>query len=43
VAYGDHETDFPLLKIAQRGIVVNPDAKLTVKAKENQLELVDWE
>ena len=42
-AYGDHETDFPLLKIAQRGIVVNPDAKLTVKAKENQLELVNWE
>ena len=41
-AYGDHETDFPLLKIAHRGIVVNPDAQLAHKAKENQLEIVDW-
>lgn len=41
-AYGDHESDFPLLKIAQHGIVVNPDEKLRLKAKKNQLELVDW-
>ena len=41
-AYGDHESDFPLLKFAKRGIVVNPDEKLRLKAKNNQLELVDW-
>lgn len=41
-AYGDHESDFPLLKIADRGIVVNPDKKLRLKAKNNNLELIDW-
>ena len=43
VAYGDHEADFPLLKIAQRGVVVNPDEKLRVKAGDHQLEFVEWQ
>lgn len=42
VAYADHESDFPLLKIATRGIVVNPDKALRLKAKVNHLEHVDW-
>ena len=42
VAYADHESDFPLLKIATRGIVVNPDKALRIKAKINYLEHVDW-
>ena len=41
-AYGDHESDFPLLKIAERGIVVNPGRKLRLKANMNQLEPVEW-
>ena len=41
-AYGDHESDFPLLKIAMRGIVVNPDKTLRLKAKNKSLEHVDW-
>jgi len=41
-AYGDHESDFPLLKIADRGIVVNPDQSLRLKAKNNNLEVIDW-
>ncbi|GMR06543.1 MAG: HAD-IB family hydrolase [Gammaproteobacteria bacterium] len=41
-AYGDHESDFPLLKIADRGIVVNPDQKLRLKAKNSNLEVIDW-
>lgn len=42
VAYGDHESDFPLLRLAQRGVVVNPDKKLRAKAALNQLEIVEW-
>lgn len=41
-AYGDHESDFPMLKIAQQGIVVNPDEKLRLKAINNQLAHVNW-
>lgn len=42
VAYGDHETDIPLLKIAERGVIVNPDEKLRLTAGDHQLEFVDW-
>jgi phosphatidylglycerophosphatase C len=41
-AYSDHESDFPLLKLADRGIVVNPDQKLRLKLKNNNLEFIDW-
>ncbi len=41
-AYADHESDFPLLKLAERGIVVNPDKKLKVKARSNNLDHVVW-
>jgi len=41
-AYADHETDFPLLKLADKGIVVNPDEKLRLKAQNNNLEIIDW-
>ncbi|GMT41048.1 MAG: haloacid dehalogenase [bacterium] len=41
-AYGDHESDFPLLKIANRGIVVNPDQNLRLKAKNSKLEVIHW-
>ncbi len=41
-AYADHETDIPLLKIAERGVVVNPDENLRLKAGNHQLEFVDW-
>lgn len=42
IAYADHKSDFPVLKIAQRGIVVNPDKILRKKADRNQLEVVEW-
>lgn len=42
LAYADHATDFPLLKSAERGIVVNPDYKLRQKALENNLEIINW-
>lgn len=41
-AYADHETDFPLLKLAYRGFVVNPDSKLRLKAINNNLETIEW-
>lgn len=42
LAYGDHATDFPVLKSADRGIVVNPDRKLRLKALDNNLEIISW-
>jgi phosphatidylglycerophosphatase C len=42
LAYADHESDFPVLKIAQRGIVINPGKSLRKKAMLNQLEITDW-
>lgn len=43
VAYGDHQTDFPLLKLADRGVVVNPGRKLRLEADRHKLEFVVWE
>jgi HAD superfamily hydrolase (TIGR01490 family) len=42
IAYADHKSDFPILNIAQRGIVVNPDKKLRKKAERNQLKITYW-
>jgi len=42
MAYADHKSDFPVLNIAQRGIVVNPDKILRKKALRNQLEITEW-
>ena len=42
IAYADHKSDFPILKIAQRGIVINPDKMLRKKAVRNQLEIAEW-
>jgi phosphatidylglycerophosphatase C len=42
MAYADHKSDFPILKIAQRGIVVNPGKLLRKKADRNQLEITEW-
>lgn len=42
VAYADHKTDIPLLKIAERGVIVNPDDKLRLTAGDHQLDIVDW-
>ena len=41
-AYSDHESDFPLLKIANHGIVVNPGQDLRQKVENNNLEFIHW-
>ena len=42
VAYADHESDFPLLKLATKGYVVNPDNTLKYKALNNGLDSLVW-
>ncbi len=41
-AFGDHLTDFPLLKMAEQGFVVNPDKALRQEADANHLQHVYW-
>lgn len=41
-AYGDHHSDIPLLKIAQRHVAVDPDRKLKRYAKRNGWEIANW-
>jgi len=42
VAYSDHHTDFDLLRWADEGVAVNPNAKLRRRAGAAGLEIVDW-
>lgn len=41
-AYGDHHSDLPLLRWADRGIVVCPDPVLARAAADAGLEIVRW-
>ena len=43
VAYSDHHTDFALLRWAQEGVAVNPNAKLRRLAAAHGLATVDWD
>lgn len=43
VAYSDHHSDLGLLRLAQEGVAVNPNAKLRRLAQEHKLAVVDWE
>ena len=40
--YSDHHSDFDLLKAADEGVAVNPNAKLRRLAGEHGLQVVDW-
>lgn len=40
--YSDHHSDFELLKAADEGVAVNPNAKLRRLAKRHGLSVVDW-
>ncbi len=40
--YSDHHSDFELLKVADEGVAVNPNAKLRRLAGEHGLQVVDW-
>lgn len=40
--YSDHHSDFELLKAANEGVAVNPNAKLQRLAGEHGLQVVDW-
>lgn len=42
MAYADHKSDFPLLKNAQRGVLVNPGKQLRDDALSNQFEIAEW-
>lgn len=43
VFYSDHHTDLPCLNWADRGVAVNPSAKLRAQAGANNVEVVDWD
>lgn len=43
VAYSDHHTDFALLRWAQEGVAVNPNAKLRRLAEAHDMTVVDWD
>ena len=43
VFYSDHHTDLPCLKWADRGVAVNPSAKLRRLAPKNNVETVNWD
>lgn len=43
VFYSDHHTDLPCLKWADRGVAVNPSAKLRALAANNDVEVADWD
>jgi phosphatidylglycerophosphatase C len=42
VAYTDHHSDFDLLRWADEGVAVNPNAKLRRLAEANKLKIEDW-
>lgn len=41
--YSDHHTDLPCLTWADKGVAVNPSAKLRSLAPKNGVEIVDWD
>ncbi len=41
-AYSDHHTDFEFLRLAEKGVAVNPNAKLRALAQAHGLAVVDW-
>ena len=43
VFYSDHHTDLPCLNWADRGVAVNPSARLRALAPKNNVEIVDWD
>ena len=43
VFYSDHHTDLPCLNWADRGVAVNPSARLRKLAPDNNVEIVDWD
>jgi len=43
VFYSDHHTDLPCLNWADRGVAVNPSARLRALAPKNDVEIVDWD
>lgn len=43
VFYSDHHTDLPCLNWADRGVAVNPSARLRKLAPQNNVEIVDWD
>jgi len=42
IFYSDHHSDFELLKMADEGIAVNPNAKLHKLALEHGIQIADW-
>ena len=42
VVYSDHHSDFELLRAADEGVAVNPNAKLRRLAAKHGLPVVDW-
>jgi HAD superfamily hydrolase (TIGR01490 family) len=43
IAYADHHSDLPLLRWADRGVAVNPTARLARAAWSEGLPVEDWE
>ncbi len=41
-SYGDHETDIPMLEMAEHPVAVNPKRGLESVAKERGWDIVDW-
>jgi len=42
IAYSDHHSDIPMLRLAVRGIAVNPSPRLRVMAEVEGFEIEDW-
>ena len=42
VVYGDHETDFPLMRIADEAYIINPRPTLARKAEEIGIRILRW-
>ena len=42
VFYSDHHSDFELLKMADKGVAVNPGGELRALAGQNEIQVVDW-
>lgn len=43
VFYSDHHTDLPCLRWADRGVAVNPTARLRAQAPTYDIEVADWD
>lgn len=43
VFYSDHHTDLPCLRWADKGVAVNPSAKLRAQAEANNVDVADWD